>query len=53
MYGRIVSLREDGGRQSAGVEFTSTGAETERKLHLYVHKRLQGECTEDLVPLPA
>jgi adenylate cyclase len=53
VYGRIVSLREDGGQHFAGVEFTSLGAETERKIHLYVHKRLQGECTEDLVPLPA
>lgn len=44
VYARVVSVREEGGRRQAGLEFTSLGPESNRKIHLYVHMRLQGEC---------
>jgi adenylate cyclase len=53
VYARVVSMRQQHGTHYVGLEFTSAGPETNRKLHLYVHMRLQGECAEDLVPLPA
>ncbi len=43
IYARIVSLREDGGRTLAGLEFTSLDADTSAKIALFVQMRIQGE----------
>ena len=43
IYARIVSLREDGGRTLAGLEFTSLDADTSGKIALFVQMRIQGE----------
>jgi adenylate cyclase len=43
VYGRVVSLREDGGHFLAGVEFTSLDAETQQRIELFVQMLLQGE----------
>jgi adenylate cyclase len=46
VYGRVVSLREDGERFLAGVEFTSLDAETQSRIELFVQMLLQGEYRE-------
>jgi len=46
-YARVVSMRDDGARRYAGLEFTSLGAQSSSKIELYVHKRLQGECADE------
>ena len=43
IYARIVSVREQGGRHLAGLEFTSLGAETQSKIQLFVQMCIQGE----------
>jgi adenylate cyclase len=43
IYARLVSVREKDGRHLAGLEFTSLGAETSRKIQLFVQMRIQGE----------
>jgi adenylate cyclase len=43
IYARIVSLREQGGRPLAGLEFTSLDAETSSKIQLFVQMCIQGE----------
>jgi adenylate cyclase len=46
VYGRVVSLREDGERFLAGIEFTSLDAETQSRIELFVQMLLQGEYRE-------
>jgi len=43
VYGRLVSLREEGGRFLGGVEFTSLDADTQQRIELFVQMLLQGE----------
>jgi adenylate cyclase len=43
IYARIVSVREQGGKHLAGLEFTSLGAEASGKIQLFVQMRIQGE----------
>lgn len=43
IYARAVSVREQDGRHLAGLEFTSLGAETQAKIHLFVQMCIQGE----------
>jgi adenylate cyclase len=46
VYGRVVSLREDGARFLAGIEFTSLDTETQDRIELFVQMLLQGEYRE-------
>lgn len=46
VYGRVVSVREEGGRFLAGIEFTSLNSETQEKIELFVQMLLQGEYCE-------
>jgi adenylate cyclase len=46
IYGRVVSLRQDGARFLAGIEFTSLDAETQNRIELFVQMLLQGEYRE-------
>ena len=46
VYARVVSVREHGGRQLAGLEFTSLSDRTASQLQLYVQMCLQGERPE-------
>jgi adenylate cyclase len=46
VYGRVVSLRQDGQRYLAGIEFTSLDAETQGRIELFVQMLLQGEYRE-------
>lgn len=41
IYARIVSMRDDGGKVVAGLEFTSLGARTSEKIQLYVQMQIQ------------
>ena len=43
IYVRVVSIRAEGARHLAGVEFASLGAETESRIRLFVQKALQGD----------
>jgi len=43
VYARVVSLREEDGRFLAGLEFTSLGGDTQRRIELFVQMLLQGE----------
>jgi len=43
IYARIVSLREEGGKHLAGVEFTSLDTDTSTQIQLFVQMRIQGE----------
>jgi adenylate cyclase len=43
IYARVVSVRDRDGQHLAGVEFTSVGTETSRKIQLFVQMRIQGE----------
>jgi adenylate cyclase len=43
VYGRVVSVRAEGGRFLHGVEFTSLEAETQDKIELFVQMLLQGD----------
>lgn len=43
IYARAVSVREQEGRHLAGLEFTSLGADTQSKIHLFVQMCIQGE----------
>jgi adenylate cyclase len=47
IYGRVVSVRGDGGRFLHGIEFTSLAAETQEKIELFVQMLLQGEVSAD------
>lgn len=42
IYARIVSLREEGGKHLAGLEFTSLDADTSSRIELFVQMRIQG-----------
>jgi len=46
VYARIVSVRQRDGRHLMGLEFTSLGAETSAKIHLFVDMCIQGEVSE-------
>lgn len=41
IYARIVSMRDQGGKSLAGLEFTSLGAETSEKIQLFVQMQIQ------------
>ncbi len=43
IYARVVSLREQGGRLLAGLEFSSLGADTSSKIELFVQMCIQGD----------
>lgn len=43
VYGRVVSVRRDGGRFLHGIEFTSLDGETQEKIELFVQMLLQGD----------
>ena len=43
VYGRVVSVRGDGGRFLHGIEFTSLDGETQEKIELFVQMLLQGD----------
>lgn len=43
IYARIVSMRDQGGKSLAGLEFTSLGAETSEKIQLFVQMQIQSE----------
>jgi adenylate cyclase len=43
IYARIVSVREQGGKPLAGMEFSSLSAEASDKIRLFVQMRIQGE----------
>ena len=46
VYARVVSVREEGGRRLAGLEFTSLSDRTASRIRLYVQMCLQGERPE-------
>ena len=46
VYARVVSLREQGGRTLAGLEFTSVDPAVAAKIQLFVQMCIQGEVTE-------
>jgi adenylate cyclase len=46
IYARLVSIRAQGPRFFAGVEFTSLAAETQAKIQLFVQMLLQGEYSQ-------
>jgi adenylate cyclase len=46
IYARVVSMREQGGRHFAGLEFTSVDAAVGNKIQLFVQMCIQGEVTE-------
>ncbi|HEY0569790.1 MAG TPA: adenylate/guanylate cyclase domain-containing protein [Xanthobacteraceae bacterium] len=41
LYGRVVEMRERGGRHFAGIEFTSMGEESNQKIRLFVQMMIQ------------
>jgi adenylate cyclase len=43
VYGRVVSVRGEGGRFLHGIEFTSLDAQTQEKIELFVQMLLQGD----------
>jgi adenylate cyclase len=46
IYARVVSMREQNGRNRAGLEFTSLGAASNEQIRLFVQMCVQGEVTE-------
>lgn len=52
IYARVVSVRSQGGRHLAGLEFTSLDAETQSKIQRLVQMCIQGEVavSEDRAP---
>lgn len=46
VYARIVSVRPEGERVVAGLEFTSVDTDTQARIELFVQMLLQGEYRE-------